>query len=421
LGQTVNQTATTSVVVSSLNPSNINKSVTFTATIAPVVTGPFAPSGTVTFKDGSNTLGTGTIASGQATFSTGALGVGSHSITAIYAGDTSFVTSSSTAVSQVVNQTGTTIILSAPVVGADQNVTFTATVAPLITGAFAPGGTVTFSDNGTSIGSGAVGGNLQATFKTPSPLAAGSHPITATYVGDSNFTTSTSAPAIQVIFTAVTAPAAVISGAPTSSIQLTDGATNGVSVAYSCLSLTGPGIATAMSPSSPGAFTGTNSSGANVNVFCYFSPAATATAPNALSLVLCTAPPSAPQGFPSCVTTGVPAVSNPVHGIGQAFLFYSPTAGFGIVFIGFGASLWSTKRRKLLSKRSFRMLATWCMVAFLLTLLVGCGGGFGGTIISPGAGPGSTPAGSYSMTVIGTGSDGSAQVYTVPFTVSAPQ
>ena len=93
-------TTTTTALTSSANPSLFGQSVTFTAT----VTGSSGtPSGTITFKNGSTTLGTGTLTSGTATLSIASLAVGSNSITAEYGGDASFVTSTSSAVSQVVN------------------------------------------------------------------------------------------------------------------------------------------------------------------------------------------------------------------------------------------------------------------------------------------------------------------------------
>ena len=93
-------TTTTTALTSSANPLLFGQSVTFTAT----VTGSSGtPSGTITFKNGSTTLGTGTLTSGTATLSIASLAVGSNSITAEYGGDASFVTSTSSAVSQVVN------------------------------------------------------------------------------------------------------------------------------------------------------------------------------------------------------------------------------------------------------------------------------------------------------------------------------
>src|SRR2546429_447371 len=77
--QTVSLVGTTTVVTSSLNPSTVGQSVTFTATVSGT------SSGTVTFKDGGTTLGTGTVnAVGVATYTTAALSVAAHSITAEY-------------------------------------------------------------------------------------------------------------------------------------------------------------------------------------------------------------------------------------------------------------------------------------------------------------------------------------------------
>ena len=64
--------ATTTALASSLNPSTYGQSVTFTATVSG--TGG-TPTGTVTFKDGPTTMGTGTLTSGQAIFSTNRLSV----------------------------------------------------------------------------------------------------------------------------------------------------------------------------------------------------------------------------------------------------------------------------------------------------------------------------------------------------------
>jgi hypothetical protein len=94
---TPSTTATTTTLAASPNPSTFGASVTFTATVAPS-----AASGTVTFKDGVTTLGTGTLSGGQATYATSALTAGSHSITAEYAGDSSYSGSTSAPLSQVV-------------------------------------------------------------------------------------------------------------------------------------------------------------------------------------------------------------------------------------------------------------------------------------------------------------------------------
>jgi hypothetical protein len=95
-------TATTTALTTSASPVVVGASVTFTATVTPA-SGTPTPTGGVTFKDGTTTLGTGTLnATGVATFATTALAVGSHSVTASYAGDTSNVASVSSAVTVVV-------------------------------------------------------------------------------------------------------------------------------------------------------------------------------------------------------------------------------------------------------------------------------------------------------------------------------
>ena len=93
---------TSTTVASSLNPSTIGQSVTFTAQVTG--SGP-APTGTVVFRDGAATLATAALAGGTATFATSSLTVGSHSITAAYSGDASNVSSTSAVLVQTVNPT----------------------------------------------------------------------------------------------------------------------------------------------------------------------------------------------------------------------------------------------------------------------------------------------------------------------------
>ena len=94
----------TTTVTSSLNPSAYGQSVTFTATVAAGHVGTGTPGGTVTFMDGTATLGTGTLnGSGIATFTTSTLSAASHAITAVYGGDANHTGSTSSAVTQTVN------------------------------------------------------------------------------------------------------------------------------------------------------------------------------------------------------------------------------------------------------------------------------------------------------------------------------
>ncbi len=56
----------------------------------------------MTFYNGSNSLGTGSVSGGVATFTTSSLAVGTDSIKAIYGGDTNFKTSTSAVLAQTV-------------------------------------------------------------------------------------------------------------------------------------------------------------------------------------------------------------------------------------------------------------------------------------------------------------------------------
>jgi large repetitive protein len=102
--QVVNQASTTTSVISSVNPSTFNQSVTFTATVAAVLPGAGLPTGNIQFMDGASPLGAPVILNGsaQATYTTASLSVGSHPITAVYSGDSSFLTSTSSSLSQTV-------------------------------------------------------------------------------------------------------------------------------------------------------------------------------------------------------------------------------------------------------------------------------------------------------------------------------
>ena len=98
--QVVEKYATATALSSSLNPSNYGQAVTFTATVTP--TGPYAPTGKVTFKDGTTGIGTVTMSGGVATLTNPKLAVGTHPITAEYLGDADNAESTSPVLDQVV-------------------------------------------------------------------------------------------------------------------------------------------------------------------------------------------------------------------------------------------------------------------------------------------------------------------------------
>jgi len=191
----VTTAASTTKITSSLNPAPYTQAVTFTTTVTSTAG---KPSGTVTFMNGTSTLGTGTLnGSGVATFTTSELPVGTYSITASYGGATDFSTSNSAALSQLIetDASTTTIGTSLSKSAYGQAVTFTATVT---SPAGRPTGTVTFTSGTTILGTGTLNGSGMATFTT-SELAVGTHSITAVYAGATDFSTSKSAAISQVV------------------------------------------------------------------------------------------------------------------------------------------------------------------------------------------------------------------------------
>ena len=104
------RTATsTKLAVSPISPAPQGSAVTLTATVSGA-----SPTGTVTFSDGTTTLGTATLSGGVAklVLSAGALAAGTHSLTAAYAGDAGNLPSTSSAVAyRVSSAPGTYVAL----------------------------------------------------------------------------------------------------------------------------------------------------------------------------------------------------------------------------------------------------------------------------------------------------------------------
>jgi hypothetical protein len=134
------------------------------------------------------------------------LPVGTHSIVAAYGGDPSFNTSTTTVpdfVTVTKASTTTTVSSNPTQVSTGTSVTLTATIATqsnaIANAQQEPTGKVQFSVNGTTFGSpvgvtgGANGGFAQATASLPTTtLPNGSDSITAQYLGDANYSASTS-------------------------------------------------------------------------------------------------------------------------------------------------------------------------------------------------------------------------------------
>jgi hypothetical protein len=99
VAQVVERYPTATAVGSSLNPSALGETVTFTATVSSA--GP-VPTGKVTFRNGMSGIGSATLSGGVATITKSNLGVGTHAITASYDGDDASGKSTSPVLEQVV-------------------------------------------------------------------------------------------------------------------------------------------------------------------------------------------------------------------------------------------------------------------------------------------------------------------------------
>ena len=191
---TVNKAATKTTVVSSSPVSVYGQPVTFTATVSVQAPGAGAPTGTVTFTDGSTVLGTAPVSSStgfQASITTTALSVAQHAIVATYDGDDSFLGSEGSVVQKVNRaQTSTVVASSANPSVSGQQVTFSATITPVAPGAGDPTGTVRFTVNGANLGGPVPVVNGVATSVAFASLSPGSYAIEASYSGDGNFVAS---------------------------------------------------------------------------------------------------------------------------------------------------------------------------------------------------------------------------------------
>ncbi len=200
--EVVNKGTTTTSIVPSLNPIVVGQKVTFTASVVPTAGEPGTPTGMVQFYVNGTAVGSpktlavvGGVA--EATYTGSFATPGTRMITAVYLGDSNFLTSNDTAtpLSEKVNKGATTTALASSLNPATvgQNVTFTATVSPTGGASGTPTGTVQFYIAGSPVGSPVtltvVGGVAQAKYTTSFATSV-VYSITAVYSGDGNFNTS---------------------------------------------------------------------------------------------------------------------------------------------------------------------------------------------------------------------------------------
>jgi hypothetical protein len=470
-----NGASTTTGLVSSVNPSVASQTLTLTATVAAVAPGNGPPTGNVTFFDGTNNLGSGSLNAGaQATLAVSSLGTGSHSITAAYEGDKTFVTSTAPALTQVVNKdsTTTTLTSSANPSSASQPLTLAATVAAVAPGSGTPTGAVTFFDGTNNIGSGSLNGGGQAALVLAS-LSAGVHSITATYGGDNDFVTSTAPALIQavnkpgailtlsssvnpsvtgqtIVIGATVAAAASGNGTPTGHVTFFDGTNNigsgtldgsgQTSLPLSSLSAGDHSITA--SYEGDGTFGTSTTVGAMVQtvipaaVTISGSTAKTVTAGGSAGYTITLAPSPFPFNYP---VTGFSCSSLPV-GAACTFATASVTPGNNPVFVALSISttarnlslIWPSENRRFGAMWASLLGFGWlgivaapmgrkrrtgilCIALTLLVLTVASCGGGGNKSTTP-LNSGGTPAGTYSIGVNAT-ANGTNYATTVLLTV----
>ncbi len=216
------QAAATMTLATSGSPSYYGAPVTFTATMASTATVP--ASGRVTFYDANVRIGTALLsgaAPNTASFTTSTLAVGTHTITASYAGDNYNTAATAGPLVQTVLKTITaTTVTATPSPGiAGLAETITATVK-VIDGAVTPTGLVTFtatSNTGTTaLGSAPLSAAGTATI---SPVfGPGNYTIVAAYSGDTDDGGSQSAPLALTVGQAQTS--VIVSAVPNPSSWL---------------------------------------------------------------------------------------------------------------------------------------------------------------------------------------------------------
>lgn len=348
--------------------------------------------GTVTFLNGSTTLGTAAVASqgNQASWPPisnkfTVLAAGSYSATASYSGDASFNASTSSGVAFTVTKATTTTAGSANPTSLSSSAASTVTVTittPYNYGAAGygagPTGTVTLTGNGKTL---ATITNFSTTIQSSSPnnvvltgtgtiqgsaLASGSNTITATYSGDGNYAGSSGT------FTVTLSGGGTSSGpsialSNSGAITVTPGATTGNT---STITVT-PG----------GGFTGA------VNLSCSVTTA----------IVNPTDPPTCTLSASSVTISGTTAATATVTanttGSSSSALdvllkrFLAPAGGAALAMV----LLFGIPARR----RGWRML--FSVIAVILVIsAAGCGGSSGTKTTNPG-----TTAGAYTVTVNG--------------------
>jgi hypothetical protein len=369
-------TATSTTLTLSPAAPTAGQSIQFNATVA-AATGSALPTGTITFLDGTTTLGTGTLSAGKASF-TGSLAAGTHSITASYSGDSTYAASVSAAdvltIVSVPTLAATTTQLSAtPTTAiAGTTIAFRVSVSET-TGTAVPTGTVSFSDGATPIGAATLASGV-ATLTTAT-FSVGTHNIIAAYGGDAANAASSSSAVVVTITTAPTPDFSLIlnpssgtvsaGSAVTSAITITPLGGFNQAIAFTC-------------------------SGLPANSSCSFSPASVTPNGTATSTSTLT------------IATDVKAASLSIKPL------RTPDGGTSMAMLAGGASLALLLLRRRRKDAKLWLVPIGLVAAFMSTsAMVGCGHSASATT--------TTPTGTSQITVTATAG---STVHTVTYSLT---
>jgi N-acetylneuraminic acid mutarotase len=348
---TVAASSTTTTLASSAIPLTFGQTLTLTATVI-AASGP-TPTGTVTFYNGTTSLGAAPLNASGVAVLTLTPAAGSYSITASYGGsatDTASASSPPILVTVYPVSTITALTASPNPAAFGANVTFTATVSSVVP---TPTGGVTFYDGATPLATVQLNSGV-ATFSTTT-LSVGSHNITAQYASVSNYAPSTSNTVIEVIDAADFA----ISAAPPSATLYT-----GQSASFTVTITPGTGFNLPVSLTCPNL---------PANTICTFSSSTIPAGAVSSNLI---------------VQTSAPAPVTSASGFSSGYRI-ATLAGLVLLLVPKGL-----RRRSL-----FTSLLLLCSLLAGAAAVTSCG--------APGPLSGGTPLGAQSITIAGAATNGS--------------
>ncbi|MFO0910374.1 MAG: Ig-like domain repeat protein [Isosphaeraceae bacterium] len=190
-------------------------SLSATVTAEPPTAG--VPTGSVNFFDNGNLIGSVTLVNGAATLPITFTTAGNHNVYAAYLASGPFAGSNSQTSPVTVGMASARAVLTVSPVTAvtSQMLTLTATITAVSPSTGSPTGTVTFVDNGITLGVANVT-NGQAILHVPAPMAGTPQTITAVYSGNSQFLSQTSNAVAETVNAASTTTSLAISPSATS-------------------------------------------------------------------------------------------------------------------------------------------------------------------------------------------------------------